>query len=112
MLRITQSDEDTTTTLKLEGRLAGVWVNTCVETLKALVPGLGHRHLRLDIRDVTYVDVKGAELLAQIYRQHKALFLTGSPLTRHFANQAIEAAPRGATKCDRRPDGKHGTFDP
>ena len=112
MLRITKNEEKTATTLKLEGRLAGIWVNTCVEALKALVPGLSFKQLRVDIRDVTFVDGKGAELLAGMYKQHKALFLTGSPLTQHFANQAIEAGGRGLKESHGRPDGKEGTFDP
>ena len=94
VLRVTKIEEKTTTTLKLEGRLAGLWVNECLEAWQALTPTLKEKELCLDIRDVTFVDRKGAKLLAEIYKEHCAHFLTGNPLTRHFADQAIEMCAR------------------
>ena len=106
MLKITKTEEKTTTTLKLEGRLAGVWVNECLEAWKALIPTLQERELYVDIRDVTFVDPDGAQLLAQIYRKYSAHFLTGSPLTQYFADQAIRACAHTAESSGRKPDGK------
>lgn len=92
MLRITKTEERATTTLKLEGRLAGPWVHECSEVWKALSPDLQGRKLCVDIRDVTFVDQPGEQLLAEMYKQHDVRFLTGSLLTRHFAEQAIKAS--------------------
>lgn len=47
----------------------------------------------LDLRDVTYVDASGMEILRQIYREQKPAFLTGSPLTESFAEQAQRSTP-------------------
>lgn len=101
MLRITRNEDAAVTTLRLEGRLAGAWVNECHEAWKALIPELHERSLWLDIRDVTYVDQNGANLLAEIYREHKAEFLTASPLTQEFANQAISACIKHSKLPDR-----------
>lgn len=92
MLKITKTQEKTTTILKLEGRLAGLWVHECSEAWKALIPDLQGRKLCVDIRDVTFVDQSGEQLLAEMYKQHDVRFLTGSLLTRHFADKAIQTS--------------------
>ncbi|MFZ0519021.1 MAG: hypothetical protein WBF45_19225 [Acidobacteriaceae bacterium] len=42
----------------------------------------------LDLRDVTYVDVHGMQVLRQICREKNPAILTASPLTESFAEQA------------------------
>lgn len=42
----------------------------------------------LDLRGVTYVDASGLRVLRQIYQEKMPAFLTGSPLTDSFAEQA------------------------
>ncbi len=101
MLRITKIEELTTMTLKLEGRLAGIWVPECSEAWKVLIPSLQGRKLCLDIRDVTFVDQNGQKLLADIYKQHGVQFFT-SLLTQHFADKAVEASHHRA-KVDDEP---------
>lgn len=81
-----------TATLKLEGRLAGAWIPECVHAWQSLAPSLGPKQLWLDLRGLTFVDRNGAELLAEIYRKHRAQFLTNTPLTKYFAEQAVRAS--------------------
>ena len=77
------------TTLKLDGRVTGAWVNECMQAWQTLVPCLGSDELWLDIRGVTFVDKNGVRLFAEIYRKNHVQFLTNTPLTEYFAEQAI-----------------------
>jgi len=65
MLRITTQTADDELLLKLEGCLAGLWVqelDTCWREL-----GSPHR-VRLDLREVYHVDSAGRELMGVMYR--------------------------------------------
>jgi hypothetical protein len=44
---------------------------------------------------VAFVDVKGRQLLREIYQETNAGFLTDSPLTRYFADDAMRQSPNG-----------------
>ena len=106
-LRITINENSTTATLKLEGRLAAAWVSECSLAWQSVVPNLGNKQLCLDLRSLTFVDRSGAELLSQIYRQHRAQFLTSTPLTKYFAEQAIRTSHSGSDV----PDTGDGKFE-
>jgi ABC-type transporter Mla MlaB component len=68
MLRITRIlVNDSTATLKLEGKLVGPWVEV---VRRACGPGPGGASLiRLDLSEVSYVDPAGATLLRDLLRQ-------------------------------------------
>ena len=91
-LRITINQDSTTATVKLEGRLATAWVPECMQALQSLLPGLGAKQLCLDLRGLTFVDRRGEQLLAELYKEHRAQFLTSTPLTKYFAEQAINTS--------------------
>lgn len=88
-LKITVNQDNTAATLKLEGRLAGAWIPECVRAWQELAPSLGPKKLRLDLRGLTFVDSDGALLLSEIYRKNRPQFLTNTPLSKYFAEQAI-----------------------
>ena len=90
-MRITvdQDSDLVTTTLRLAGRLADAWVFECSRAWQALAPNLSSRQLCVDLRDVTFVDQSGAQLLAEIYQKHHAQFLANTPLTKYYAEQAV-----------------------
>jgi len=90
MLRITVREDQRTHTIKLEGKIGGPWVEELERTWSALGPSLGSKRLQLDLRDVAFADDKGRELLHRIYRQSHASFLTDSPLTKYFADEAMQ----------------------
>ena len=94
MLRITVEESDRAETIKLEGKIAGPWVEELSRAWHALTPALGCRQLNLDMRSVVFVDGKGRQLLREIYQQTKASFLTDSPLTRYFADEAMRQSPK------------------
>jgi ABC-type transporter Mla MlaB component len=74
--------------MKLEGKLVGPWVAECRRAWLALESSLTAKKLALDLCGVTFVDDSGVALLHDIYRATRAEMLTGSPLTRYFAEQA------------------------
>jgi len=77
--------------VKLEGRVAGPWVNECDRTWQSLVTSLGSKKLRVDLREVTYMDARGRELLAEIYTRTGADFLADTPMTKYLAEEAQRA---------------------
>jgi anti-anti-sigma regulatory factor len=84
MLRITIQDDAHHPTLKLEGKLVGLWVDELRRACQSWLPALGGRSLRLDMRGVSFVDAEGQQLLREIYEKTAATFLADSPLTAYF----------------------------
>ena len=77
--------------MKLEGKMAGPWVEECRQAWLALAPSLRAKKLTLDLRGITFVDDSGAQLLRDMYRETHAEMFTDSPLTSYFAEQARQA---------------------
>jgi hypothetical protein len=75
--------------MKLEGKMAGPWVEECRQAWLGLARSLQSRKLSVDLRGVTYVDAAGAQLLQEIHRATGADIWADSPLTKHFAEQAM-----------------------
>src|SRR5579863_1318874 len=87
-LRVTVLEEPQRIVLRLEGKLIGPWVTECRRAWLGLETALVTKRLALDLCDVTFVDDSGVALLHDIYRANRAEMLTGSPLTKHFAEKA------------------------
>lgn len=90
MLRISVSDSTSGTTVKLEGKVVGPWVEELRTCWRSLAPSLGSRALCLDLREVSFVDANGKELLREIYQKNSARFLADTPLTQYFAETAMQ----------------------
>lgn len=88
MLKISINNEVTTTTLKLEGRLVGPWIEELSRVWGSLEPALKMRKLRLDLCGMTFADRNGTKILRKILRRADAGILADTPLTRQFAAQA------------------------
>ena len=69
MLRVTKSTESGTTRLKLEGKLAGCWVEVMEECWTQVLAESGSDHVAIDLNAVTYVDARGGRLLDQMHRE-------------------------------------------
>ncbi len=68
MLRIHDvSDADQAPTLRLEGKLMGLWVDVLRDTCR--LQARPFESLRLDLSAITFVDAAGAELLSDLIRQ-------------------------------------------
>lgn len=77
MLRITTDMTENAATLTLEGRLAGIWVSElerCWHTVRATRHG---QSLCIDLRELTFVDVAGKQLLADMYQCGADLMASG-----------------------------------
>lgn len=92
MLRITIQEEDRKAqTVKLEGKIVGPWVAELERTWTSLAPSLGPKKLQLDLRGVAFADDQGRKVLREIYQKTQARFLTNSPLTKYFADDAMKS---------------------
>lgn len=80
MLKITIHTGTHSTTLQLEGRLAGPWVEELERSWASTVSKRNKRPFRIDLSAVTYVDACGKDLLKRLYREG-AEFVTAGCLT-------------------------------
>jgi hypothetical protein len=94
MLRITIHDGAMARTIQLEGKIAGPWVEELGRTWHSLAASLGSKKLHLDLRDVAFIDDKGRQLLREIYQGTNADFVSNSPLTRYYAEDAMQQSPQ------------------
>jgi|SRR5579862_1939546 len=94
MLRISIQDGTEAATLKFEGKLVGLWVQELNRVWHVLEPSLGMKKLYLDMRGMTFVDEKGTKALRKIFRSTEAEILADTPLTRHFAAEAMRKMPQ------------------
>lgn len=91
MLRVTPIQTRRMTTLKLEGQLSGPWVDElrrcCASWAQKKVP------VRINLRDVTFLDLLGRELLLRMERQ-------GTPLLEcsEFLRDLLHSDRRRQTK--------------
>jgi hypothetical protein len=93
-LRIPVQEGERTQIIKLEGEIVGPWVEEVNRTWSSLVPSPGSKQLHLDLCGVAFVDARGRELLHEIYQKANARFLADSPLTRYFADDAMQRSPK------------------
>lgn len=88
-LRITLHETDDAMVIQLEGRVAGLWVDELSRTWLETSPRLASRKLSLDLRNVTYTDVSGKQVLQRIFAQTGARLITGTPWTQYLAEEVI-----------------------
>ena len=73
MLKITKNNGAGVTTFKLEGRLAGAWVNELRSCWEQAGEGAA---IRVDLTDVSWVSEEGKELLGEMHRRGAELLAT------------------------------------
>jgi ABC-type transporter Mla MlaB component len=110
MLKITLHDTASEFRLRLEGKLAGLWVGElgqCWQTAASTTVG---RKTVVDLREVDFVDADGEALLCRM-RQAGVKFLAATPLIRDIVTRCATVEDRTAP-----PDhvsalpGKHGSL--
>ena len=77
MLRITVESDAASVTLRLEGRLAGSWVQELHDCWQRTFAASPKPSVRFDLSDVTYIDAAGKEFLATRYREGHKLIAAG-----------------------------------
>ena len=98
MLRITVQQDPRAVTIKLEGKVAGSWVEEVHRAWRSLQPSWGLKKFSLDLRGVSFVDSEGRRLMQEIYSKTGAAFLTDSPLTTYFAQEAMQHSLENVAK--------------
>ena len=94
MLKITTLIHAESTIFKLEGRLAGPWVQELERCWDSVVGTMTTHPLIIDLSTVTYVDSDGKDLLKKIHRQGARLVASGC-LTSCIVNEIVHMARRG-----------------
>ena len=69
MLRVPRAEEGDSTQFKLEGKLAGSWVEVMEHSWRQAVAESPDRSFLIDLTAITYIDAKGTQLLGEMYRQ-------------------------------------------
>jgi anti-anti-sigma regulatory factor len=77
MLRITLDKNSRCTTLRLEGRLTGPWVDELERAWRALTPDPVDGRVAVDLTDVTFVGEDGKKLLEAMYGEGAKLKASG-----------------------------------
>jgi anti-anti-sigma regulatory factor len=95
MLRITICEGPTAKTIQLEGKISGPWVQELQRTWESMRSSLGSKGLQIDLRGIAFVDNSGRQVLREIYRRTKAIFLANSPLTQYYADDAMQKCSEG-----------------
>ena len=89
-MRITIQAAEQSVTIKIEGRVAEHLVAELDRSWHELAPSLGSRILSVDLRGVTFMDRTGRDLLAEIHAKTGAAFLADTPMTKYFAEEAMQ----------------------
>ena len=94
MLKITTLIHAESTTFKLEGRLAGPWVQELERVWDSIVGTMTTHPLIVDLSAVTYVDSDGKNLLRKIHQQGARLVASGC-LTSCLVNEIVHVPRMG-----------------
>ena len=89
-LRISIQTSEHDAVIKLEGRIAGPWAQELERTWKEQGPALAsQRKLTLDLREITFSDNCGTQILKQIYSQTGAELIVGNQWTQFLAEEVM-----------------------
>jgi anti-anti-sigma regulatory factor len=91
-LKITIQGEAYAVTLKIEGKVVGAFVREFRRAWDELAPSLKSRKVIVDLRETTFLNAEGKQVLAEIAKTG-AEFLFASPLTRYYAEEATGRIP-------------------
>jgi len=90
-LRISTEEHDEQMVIRLDGRVAGPWASELVRVWTESAPLFDQRKTTLDIRNVTYVDEQGKNVLRDIFDKTQAELLASTPWTRYLAEEVMRS---------------------
>ena len=91
MLRITTENTRGSASLKLEGKLAGPWVDEAEHAWHKIVEGLSREPVLVDLCGVTFIDAEGKKLLRWMCEEGAVFASCGPDIT-----ATVEQAKREA----------------
>ena len=89
-MRITIHEPPGAVIFKIDGRVADPFLIEFQRAWQELAPSLGSRKLSVDLRGVTFMDMSGRQLLAEIYAKTGADFIADRPLAKYYAEEAMQ----------------------
>ncbi len=89
MLKVTVERGDRVTTLKLEGKLSGPWVDEAARVWCDVSGGIAAKDVIVGLSGVTFIDEEGKKLLGQMLRRGAQL-RDGRLMTRYIINQLLQ----------------------
>lgn len=95
MLRITRIDEGNIAHFKLEGKLAGNWVEPMEQSWRQVAPVPAGRSLVVDLTAVAFVNAIGTRLLTEMQRHGVGLRASSYPaesIAEEIKSRSVEAA--------------------
>ncbi len=81
MLKITTQSDSERIRFKLDGKLAGPWVEELARTWDSTAAGAERRPIVVNLSEVTFIDADGKKLLARMFQQG-AEFEAGGCMTK------------------------------
>jgi anti-anti-sigma regulatory factor len=86
-LRITVQQQESLIEVTLEGRLVGPWVTELRKVWRETASRLGSKRLILNLRDLTFSDEEGKQVLREIATQTGAEISSSTPFTKYLAQE-------------------------
>ncbi len=93
MLRITTEQSKESTKIKLEGKLAGVWVDEVEQTWQSVSQSNPRESVFVDLCGVTFIDAGGKQLLRRMHRQGAGFRCCGPDIAA-TVDQIVSDTPR------------------
>ena len=87
MLKITIHESPKEVAINLEGRVAGPWAEELAKVWRQKAAQRNARPVSLDLREVTYIDDEGKQILRQIENETGAELIASTPWTRQLVAQ-------------------------
>lgn len=84
-LRISTNETAQEMVITLEGRIAGPWVDELRRVWVETAPRIASRKLLIDLRNVTYADDRGKQVLKEVYAQGETDLVVSTPWTQYLA---------------------------
>jgi len=96
MLKISIEKNSRSTTLRVEGRLTGPWVDELERTWHSVTSGAADGRVSVDLTDVTFVSEEGKKLLETMYGGGAKLKASGC-VTRRLVDEIEHTFRRTTT---------------
>jgi anti-anti-sigma regulatory factor len=93
MLKITEEKNSRSTTLRVEGRLVGPWVDELERAWRGVSSDSSDGRVTVDLSDVTFVGEEGKKLLEAMYAKGAKLKASGC-VTRRLVEEIAQSFAR------------------
>jgi hypothetical protein len=93
MLKITIQNGATSVNIKVEGKLAGPWVDELERCWRAIKDGVESKVMWVDLCEITFVDAGGRRLLTGMYEEG-VQFKTFGCMAKGIVEEIVQEASR------------------